>query len=98
MRRWASSPFAYRKSGRRAALRQHDRIDVPAVVGLAAMRHAPVAVELLRIRVRARVDVLDRPDPGRGEPRDHVAGEIEQEIPLARARAEEARIGGGGRA
>src|SRR5712691_13349065 len=35
----ASSPFAYRQERPAAALCQHDRIDVPAVVGLAAMSH-----------------------------------------------------------
>src|SRR5712664_374346 len=67
---------------------QDNRVDVPAVVDLAAVGHAPVAEELVRVRVGARVDVLDRPDPGRGKPRDHIAGEIEHEMPLARARAE----------
>src|SRR5258706_8356257 len=75
---------------------QHNRIDVPAVVSLAAVGHAPVTEELLRVRVGARFDVLDRSDAGGRQPRDHIAGEIEHETLLARAWAEEARIGGGG--
>ena len=42
------------------------------------MGHAPVAEELLCVRVGARVDVLDRPDPRRGEPRDHVTDQMRE--------------------
>src|SRR5215467_2681420 len=74
-------------------LLQHDRVDVPAIVGLAAMGHAPVAEEIIRVRIGAGVDVLDRPDARRSEPRHHIAGEIEHEMLRARSRAEEARVG-----
>ena len=45
---------------------QHDRIDVPAIIGLSPMGHTAVAEELFRVRVRAGVDVLDRPNTRRG--------------------------------
>jgi len=64
-------------------LRQDDRINMPPIVGLAAMGHAPVTEEFLRVCVSAGVDVLDRPDAGRGEPCHHIAGEIEHEMLLA---------------
>src|SRR6266852_3786498 len=90
-------PTKYLKGMRGTGFLQDDRIDMPPIVGLAPMRHAPVAKELLRIRVGARVDILDRSDAGGGEARDHVAGEVEHEVLLARARTEEARVGRVGR-
>jgi len=65
---------------------------MPPVVSLAAMGHASVAEKSIRIGVSAGLDVFDGPDAGRGEPRHHIAGEIEHEMLLACGRAEEARV------
>jgi hypothetical protein len=40
-------------------LAQHDRVDVPAVIGLAPVGHAAVAVEALRIGIGAGAEIID---------------------------------------
>src|SRR5579883_2652584 len=72
---------------------QHNRVNVPAIVRLAPMPHAPIAEKVVHVCVGAGVNVLDRADTGGGESCHNVTGEIEHEMSLAWGRAEEARIG-----
>src|SRR5581483_11344854 len=70
---------------------ERDRAHVASVIGLAAMRRAPVAEERLRLGIGAAPQILDAADAGAGEAVGGVAGEIEQGAAGARRRHEEAR-------
>jgi len=52
---------------------------MPAVIGLAAMGHAPIAEEIFLVRVGAGVEVFNGPDAGGGKTRRDVAGELSGE-------------------
>src|SRR5580698_238736 len=75
-------------------LRQHDRIDMPPVIGFAAMGHAAVAVELLGIGVGAGAEIRDRSDSCSGEAGRDIAGEVEHEMAVAGGGGEEPPVGG----
>src|SRR5262249_46839745 len=78
----------------RASLaRQCDSVNVPAIVGLGAMRGAPIAEKLLGIGVGAQPDILDLADAGALEPRGDIAGEVEHGMAVAPGRPKEAARG-----
>src|SRR5215469_6025947 len=68
--------------------RQHDGIDVPAVIRLGAMDGAAVAEKAVRIGIGAQAEIFDMADAGAGEARGDIAREIEQGMAVARGRRE----------
>src|SRR5437588_2534891 len=75
-------------------VQQGDGADVAAVIGFAAMHRAPIAEEIPGLGIGAGADVLDAADPGPGEARGDIAGQIEQRVTRARGRPKEALAGG----
>src|SRR3979490_2625854 len=72
-----------------------DGVEVPPVVGPAAMDRAVIAEEGLWLGVGATVEVVGAADAGPREPRRDVAGEIEQRVAGPRRALGEAPIAGG---
>src|SRR5262245_17210443 len=71
-----------------------DGVEVPPVVGLAAMDRAAIAEEGLWLGVGATAEVVDAADAGPCQARRDVAGEIEQRVAGAWRALEEALIAG----
>src|SRR5947209_5358497 len=71
-----------------------DGVEVPPVVGLAAMDRAAIAEERLWLGVGATVEVVGAADAGPRQPRRDVAGKIEQRVAGPRRALEEALVAG----
>src|SRR4051794_40215898 len=71
-----------------------DGVEVPPVVGLAAMDRTAIAEEGLRLGVGAASEGVDAADAGPCEPCRDVAGQIEQRVPCSRSALEEVRVVG----
>src|SRR3954468_24306979 len=69
--------------------RQRDRVDVAAIIRLAAMSGAAVTEEARRVRVGAEPQVLDAFDFSAFDPRPDVAGQIEHGVVFSHGRLEE---------
>src|ERR1700761_5116119 len=68
---------------------QRNGIDVPAVIGLAAMSGAAITEKQLGIAVGARTEVFDLVYSGAEEPRRDVTGQIEHGVSWPHRRREE---------
>src|SRR3974390_3296996 len=67
----------------RLLVRQSNGVDVPAIVGFAAMRGAPIAEKPVGIGISAQPEILHLADGGALEPPGDVAGKIEHGVALA---------------
>src|SRR4029450_8355428 len=71
-----------------------DGVQMPPVVGLAAMDRAAIAEEGLRLGVGAASERAGAADAGPCEPCRDVAGQVEQRVACSRRALEEARVAG----
>src|SRR6202521_6423440 len=75
-----------------ASLRERDRADVAAVVGLGAMGRAAVAEEIFRLPVGANPEVLDPADLRPLEPVQDITGEVEHGVAAGLRAGKEPRV------
>ena len=73
---------------------QRDRVDMSAVIRFCPVGGAAVGIELRRVGIGAKAEVLDGRDLGPAQSGNHVAGQVEHRVARTARRLEEAdRVG-----